>query len=153
MNLEVPPELGLRAFLKLVAKSCIEQAVARTNGNGAAAARRLKISTATLYRIAPGRKRCRAVPDAVANFELSESSQATSLLRFFGVEPKFTRKDFWNANSGQLSYLLYDAHRAYLAMVKRHHPDAPCGSLKQMQEINRAWARLEALFKQHGVTR
>ena len=138
--------MTLRDYLLDARQQYVEQTLATCGYNKEAAAKILGISKATVYRAIDAKKlrieRCPKVPEG--------DGKISSYLKFFGVPTE--KQTFRESDTQQLEWMLYDARKNYLEMVKAAHPDCNCGRTStKVAEINHCWTRLKELMHKHGV--
>ena len=61
------------------------------------------------------------------------------------------RHGFWRRFEGELDYLLVDARAAFLAKIKRAHPDCG-GSTEEAAGLSVAWRLIRRRFARRGIT-
>jgi hypothetical protein len=61
------------------------------------------------------------------------------------------RHGFWLRFEGELDYLLVDARAAFLAKIKRAHPDCG-GSTQEAASLSVAWRLIRRRFARRGIT-
>lgn len=131
----------------------LRNALAELKGDASKLAIIAAVSLATIYR---RMDRYNILPKGQRKeyrLSLVPQMRASTLLEFFGVQPLRGHGDFWSVNQGYLDVYAHDAHRNYLAMVRKLHPDAKGNpaTAKRLAQINDAWATLRTALRDHGA--